>query len=117
MHCPTASTAGAFFIGSASSENGGSEGKAQTNCLGRIGVGRVRGLGFDFGSSGGAAGLAVTCPAGIADRGLAAGDAAFGREVALGSFERAGVAGFGLAPAGGVCGGDGGCFGGVGGTL
>jgi len=46
MHCPAASTAGAFFIGKASSIVGGCSGKAQTKRDGRIGVGRLRGLGI-----------------------------------------------------------------------
>jgi hypothetical protein len=99
----------------ASSENGGSGGKAQTNCLGRMGTGRVRG--FGLGGSGCGAGLAAAFGAGALGRGLAVGNADFGRPAAPVGFERAGLAGFVVEPAGGVCGGRaGGPFGaGVGG--
>ncbi len=74
--------------------------------------------GFGLGGSGGGAGLAAIGAAGAMERGLVVGDAPFGRDVAPGGFERAGVAGFGWAPAGGACGGIvGGCVGGgAGGT-
>ena len=73
MHWPVGSMAGAFFIGTAASVNGGSGGEAQTNCLGRMGTGRVRGLGL------GGCGLGLAAGAATGWRGLAAGGTVFGR--------------------------------------